>query len=296
MKRPYSVSVRLLSLIGPAFAAMVFLPSQPARAGDLVESTAKELQQRFASGARYVIGKETDDIPHQWCTEIASGNPLLENELVKPYVDLVGISSAKLLDCDYKFPNPGRPGWVIVLAATPQNLAERMVNACNEVAPSQAEACVDKLMDRGDGSVPAGSNSFIYPITGFVREPCGGGENLIGFRHGVTIQYTDGPASHAKLVYCVKTQESADWQRDVGLTFGTFDVFRVGRLGAVTRLEAGVDGEFPEPEAGTLEGLEADPFQRYVRDNEIRAVQTAYDRMMVIKAAIKMGMPVPPRR
>lgn len=109
----------------------------------------------------------------------------------------------------------------------------------------------------------------------------------------MTIQYTDGPNSTNKLAYCVTTNETAGWQREVGLTFGTFDVFKVGRLAAVTRAEAADDGAFPEPDEGTFEGLASDAFQVYVRDNEIQAVETAHDRMMVIKAALKMGVPVP---
>jgi hypothetical protein len=276
--------------------ASLTLAGLPAQGANLVASTTEELQQRFAGGARYVIGSETAANPHPWCIEIGIGDPLLENMLVKPYARVAGHASARILECDYKFPGSARRGWVIVLAATPRNLAERMVNACNEVASGQAETCVGRLMDRKDYTAPAGSNSFIFPITGFVREPCKAGENLIGFRHGVTIQYTDGPASKKKLAYCLTTNETAGWQRDVGLTFGTFDVFRVGRLAAITRLEAADDGDFPEPDEGTLDGLEADAFQLYVRNNEMRAIETAYDRMMVIKAALKMGAPVPAKR
>ncbi|MER9255369.1 hypothetical protein NKI59_26915 [Mesorhizobium sp. M0598] len=283
------------STVLPALALAVLF-AEGAHGGDLVTTIESQLKERFAGGTRYVIGSETSANPHPWCTEITAGDPLLENELVKPYARLAGRGSASLLECDYPVPGSTRRGWVVVLAATPRNLAERMVNACNEVAVDQVETCVNRLMDSGDSTVPAGSNGFIYPITGFVREPCGGGENLIGFRHGVTIQYTDGPANKDKLSYCVTTDETPAWQREVGLTFGTFDVFKVGRLAAVTRSEASVDGDFPSPDEGTVEGLNAAAFQSYVRDNEIRAVETAYDRMMVIKAALKMGVSVPARR
>ncbi|MER9526096.1 hypothetical protein NKI96_21295 [Mesorhizobium sp. M0292] len=296
MPRLASATINLPTLTSLVSLGCALMLCQAAAAADLVASTADELQERFAGGARYVIGSETSANPHPWCTEIARGNVLLENDLIKPYAQLAGHAAAKLLECDYKFPGSARRGWVIVLAATPRNLAERMVNACNEVAPGQAKACVDKLMDSGDDTAPAGSNSFIFPITGFVREPCNGNENLIGFRHGVTIQYTDGPASKNKLAYCVTTNETADTQRKVGLTFGTFDVFKVGRLAAVTRANVAVDGSFPEPDEGSLEGLASDAFQVYVRDNEIRAVETAHDRMMVIKAALKMGVQVPAKQ
>lgn len=58
------------------------------------------------------------------------------------------------------------------------------------------------------------------------------------------VQYADGPTSKSKLRYCITAVKKPDWQREVGLTFGTFAVFRVGRLAAVTRAEAAVDGRF----------------------------------------------------
>jgi hypothetical protein len=150
MPRFASVTINLPALTRLTALTCAILFSQLAVAADLVTSTADALQERFAGGARYVIGSETSANPHPWCTEIANGDTLLENELIKPYAQLVGHAAAKLLECNYKFPGSVRRGWVIVLAATPHNLAERMVNACSEVASSQAEACVGKLMDSGD--------------------------------------------------------------------------------------------------------------------------------------------------
>ncbi|WP_095081685.1 hypothetical protein [Mesorhizobium sophorae] len=291
-----SSAIKRSSAIALIGSALTIPFSGLAVSADLVASTTNELQQRFAASTRYVIGSETSESPHPNCSEVKAGDPLLQNELVKPYSRLVGHGSASILDCNYEIPRSTRRGWVIVVAASPRNLAERIVGACNEVAVGKAEACVNKLMNTADFTVPAGSNSFIFPITGFVREPCKGGENLIGFRHGVTIQYANGPTGKSKLPYCLTGDKKPEWQREVGLSFGTFAVFRVGRLAAITRAEAAVDGDFPEPGEGTLEGLQADPFQAYVRDNEIKAVETGYDRMMVVKAALKMDVPVPAKR
>jgi poly-gamma-glutamate synthesis protein (capsule biosynthesis protein) len=285
------------SLVVATFLVSSFVLPQAAYAAvDLVAQTASKLESRFASGSRYVIGSETAADPHPFCTEIAAADPVLDNEVVKPYARLAGHSAAKLLECDYKLRGSARHGWVIVVAATPRNLAKRIVNACAEAASDAIETCVGKLIDSSDGESPAGSNSFIFPITGFISEPCKGGTNLIGFRHGVTIQYTDGPSSKNKLAYCVKTDETVAWQRNVGLTFGTFDVFNVGRVAALSRIDLSYDAIFPPPDEGTLDGLAADKFQQHVRDNEIEAVESGHDRLMIIKAALKMARAVPAKR
>jgi hypothetical protein len=68
-------------------------------------------------------------------------------------------------------------------------------------------------------------------------------------------------------------------------------VFTVGRIGAVSRDEIpgmSFPKEKPKP------GLEPDSFQKFVQDNEIRAVQTGYDRLMVITAAKIMKVAIPP--
>ena len=252
------------------------------------------LKSRFANGGRYVIGTETSGDPHQHCSEIKAGNALLTNEMLAPYAKLAGGAAGKLLECSYPFPNPQvdhRRGWVIVVAATPENLATRIAGACIAAAPAKARDCADKLLS-ANPDYPWGSNNLIYPVTGFVREPCKSGENLIGFRHGVTIQYTDGPASHTKFDYCVTKNTPIEDQRTIGLTFGTFDVFKFGRVAALSR-EDESEGPFAKGPTGTLSGLAPDRFQAFVRDNEIAAVETGYDRMMVVKAARAMGMPVP---
>jgi hypothetical protein len=76
----------------------------------------------------------------------------------------------------------------------------------------------------------------------------------------------------------------------VALTNSTAKVFNIGRIGAVDRNQiTGMNfpKEAPKP------GLEPDSFQAFVRDNEIRAVETGNDRLMVIKAAQLMNVAIP---
>lgn len=273
--------------------AILLVCGHGALAADLIDETTARLAASFSAGSRYVIGNETADNPHPFCRELTAKDDLLKHELLKPYAGLAGHQAARILECDYKFPASQRRGWVIVVAATPRNLAERMVNACNEVAPRDSRRCVEKLIDNRDYDAPAGSNSFIFPITGFIRETCAGGENLIGFRHGVTIQYTDSPTSRLKLDYCVTKHETVNWQREAGLTYGTFDVFDVARPAALSRVDLAYDRIIPPPDEGTIDGLTPDDFQIRVIENELRAVTTGHDRMMVIKAALKTGVAVP---
>jgi hypothetical protein len=287
--------IQLKSLLVAAGLCQTFgLASAVAETTELEAHIITTLKDRFANGSRYVIGTETTDQPHKHCTEIKAGNALLTNQMVVPYAKLADGTAAKLLECSYPFPNPDvdhRRGWVIVVAATPANLATRIAGACMAAASAKARDCADRLLS-DDPAYPWGSNNLIYPITGFVREPCKSGENLIGFRHGVTIQYTDGPASHKKFDYCVTKNTPVEVQRTIGLTFGTFDVFKFGRVAALSREDESI-GPFAKAGEGTLSGLAPDGFQAFVRDNEIKAVETGYDRMMVVKAARAMGVPVP---
>jgi hypothetical protein len=264
---------------------------------DLEDSIVKTLAKRFERGGRYVIGKETTKIPHEYCKQIMSGDKVLSNPNVQFYAGLMKVSSARLLECDYPFVKSNdhdpRRGWVIVVAATPQNIAERIASACFDVASDSAQKCANLLLNSNDYGAPAGSNGFIYPITGFVRELCpDGGEGLIGFRHGVAIQYSKGQDTNSKELYCIPENTPVKWQRNIGLNSGSYEVYKVGRLAALHRdsREARAEKHFGPD---STKGENPDAFQKYVMENEIRAVKTGYDRMMVIKAAQKMGRRVP---
>ena len=280
---------------GNALKAQKALPIADATTEALKKSVIATLTDRFANGDRYVIGKETAQLPHQYCRQINAGDQLLTNPNVAPYARLVANPSATLLECDYQLSaHDSRRGWVIVVAATPQNLADRMVGACLEVAPTATQECVRRLMNNNDYDAPYGSNDLIYPITGFVSEPCSdrGPEGLIGFRHGVTTRYSKGSDLSQAEQYCMVDDTPIPWQKDVGLNSGSYRVAFVGRIAALHRdsKEAQAEKRFG-PNA--TKGQNPDDFQSYVRDNEIRAVETGYDRMMVIKAAQKMKLPVP---
>ena len=180
---------------------------------------------------------------------------------------------------------------MLVVAATADNIAARIVGACTEAAPEKAAACANGML-AGSDEVPWGSNSFIFPITGFVNEPCKGPDRLIGFRHGVTIEYGSSSEKDASaLDYCWTGigDQGSELQKQVALTNATNEVFDIGRIGAVSRFE--VPGKSFSKEKP---GLGADSFQAFVQANEIRAVETGFDRLMVIKAAQLMKVAVPP--
>jgi hypothetical protein len=264
------------------------------KASALQLDIATKVAAKFANGGRYVIGVDKPSRPHEFCKEIAAGDPLLTNPLAAPYARLSGSPNATILECNFTFRGPDiRHGWVLVVAATADNIAARIVGACTEAAPGKAASCANGMLGSSD-AVPWGSNGFIFPITGFVNEPCKGKgpDRLIGFRHGVTIQYGSSSEKDASaLDYCWTGigDQGPDQQKQVALTNATSEVFSIGRIGAVSRVE--VPGKsFPKEKPG----LGADSFQAFVQANEIRAVETGYDRLMVIKAAQLMKFVVPP--
>jgi hypothetical protein len=263
------------------------------QASALQLDVAAKIAAKFANGGRYVIGVDKPSRPHEFCKEIAAGDPLLANPLVAPYARLSGSPNAAILECNFTFEGPDiRHGWVLVVAATADNIAARIVGACTEVAPRKAAGCANGMLG-SSSEMPWGSNSFIFPITGFVSEPCKDkGVRLIGFRHGVTIQYGSSNEKDASaLDYCWTGigDQGPDKQKQVALTNATNEVFNIGRIGAVSRFD--VPGKsFPKEKPG----LGADSFQAFVQANEIRAVETGYDRLMLIKAALLMKVAVPP--
>jgi len=284
--------ILLLSMavtVAPVAAAAPLNQQQEAQ---LRAETENEIAARFKNGGRYVIGQESVQQPHQHCTEIPIGEGILTKPPLDLYATLAGSPNAKLLECNYPFPgNDPRRGWVIVVAASPANITDRIVNACKAAAPDEAAICTKKILLSGS-QFPWGSNNFIYPVTGFVREPCDGSENLIGFRHGVTMQYGKSPTETTKMDYCVKNNTTIEVQRTIGLTHTTHEVFKIGRIAAVSRASIPHEGDFSN---NNPEELKPDSFQAYVIANEVAAVKTGVDRLMTIKAAQIMGKPVPPK-
>ena len=276
----------------PGGSSQATQPDQQTNA--LQHDIAVKIAKRFAGGGRYVVGADTPAHPHEYCKAIAPGDPMLANPLVAAYAGLAGSENAKILECTYPFKGPDpRHGWVLVVAATADNIATRIVTACTEAAPEKAAACAEGMLGGASG-MPWGSNNFIFPITGFVNEPCKGPlDRLIGFRHGVTVQYGTSMTDTKPIQYCSSGigDQGSDWQKQVALTNSTAEVFNVGRIAAVSRNEIpgmSFPKEKPKP------GLDPDSFQTFVRDNEIRAVESGNDRLMVIKAAHVMNVAIPP--
>jgi hypothetical protein len=296
MPKRLNLLVSIMVAVAPAAVAAPLNQQQEAQ---LRANTEKEIAARFKNGGRYVIGQESAQQPHQHCTEILAGHDMLTKPPVDAYATLardpatpVDKPKAKLLECNYPFPgNDPRRGWAIVVAASPGNITDRIVNACKAAAPDDAAACTKKMLLSGF-QFPWGSNNFIYPVTGFVREPCSDGENLIGFRHGVTMQYGKSPTDATKMEYCVKNNTAIQVQRAIGLTHTTHEVFKIGRIAAVSRESIAEEGDFSNNKP---EGLKPDSFQAYVIENEVTAVKTGVDRLMAIKAAQVMGKPIPPK-
>lgn len=250
----------------------------------LYATTRRTIQARFAAGDRYVVGGDTSKRPHQNCKPLSA--ELLRNPLVRPYAHLENHRNAVLLECIHGASDGDRKrqGWTIVLAQTADNIAERLVGACMRADSGRAGACVQVLLNKEN--YPWNSNGFIYPITGFVFEGAGpcqapeGKSGFIGFRHGVTMQYAGGVDSNDKFQYCVTQNVPISFQKTVGLTYATYDVFSRGRIAASYRDK--IPGRtFAKQKPA---GLKPDSFQAFVRDNEIRAVETGQDAMMDLRA------------
>lgn len=249
------------------------------------------IQKRFDAGRRYVVGVDSATKPHQNCKDLTT--ELLQNELVKPYAGVLLNSKAKLLECIHKASegDTSRQGWTIVLADTADNIAKRIVGACAKVAPQKLESCAMKMSSTGK-PYPWHSNSYIFPVTGFVFEGpgnCKGGggkAGLIGFRHGVTVQYGEAGDASKKLTYCVTDVTDIATQRQIGLSNPTYAVYDIGRIAAVDRDNI-PDHSFPDTKP--LSGLTSDSFQNFVQENEIKAVETGEDFLMEVMARALRG-------
>jgi hypothetical protein len=262
------------------------------------------LTSRFASGGRYLLGPEPAGRAPQYCREIESGDALLAEPVVSPYQPVLGLTSAKLLECDYPAQSAGR-GWVVVLAATAENLAGRIVSSCRAVvAEPRFNACVCRLIG-GDGCGVAlkdtaswGLNNLQYPIAGFVaegRENCKtqGKSGLIGFRHGVTIQYGASATDRRKMDYCWTSPTAVATQRKIALVHSLHKVYFRGRVAGVDSREVPRENWPPPLSVPSTPDMGPNDWQAVVMRNEIDAVRTGVDRLMTIRAAQVMGRPLP---
>jgi hypothetical protein len=267
------------------------------RIAAITNEVEKGVAGRLVAGGRYVTGPELPGKPHPNCVELGLSSILLTNALVAEYAKKIKNSGAKILECDYPFVGKdSRRGWAIVVASDAALIAKRLVNACSAAARNAISDCARMLLR--DGYIyPWGSNGFIYPITGFVREPCKGGtEGLIGFRDGVTSQYAEKGDASKKVEYCIERDTPISWQKKVGLEYPTKEVFAVGRIAALSRQEVEQAEMDVLPELKSRSSNDTDWFQTYVRANEVCAINSGYDRMMTIKAALLLNVKVPDRK
>jgi hypothetical protein len=309
----HQVHLCLLCAVSLAPSFLNHIPIGPANAqasDPVIAQVTADLTARFANGGRYMIGSETAAAPHEHCQTLGPDDEFFRSPLGQPYAGMATHPNARMLVCNYPTTTgpaaDGGRGWVILLAAISENIATRLVSACKAVVPAKVTMCVEALIGKRDpnngvvGGKPVwGSNNLQFPVTGFVDEgpdDCqqAGKSGLIGFRHGVTIYYGKGPDDPDSLGFCFTDRDfSLEDQKRIGLTHRTNRVRNVGRIAGLGRdklpdLEKPSDFANVEPP-----GLEADAWQRVVRNNEMRAIRTGYDRLMILQAALVMKANAP---
>ena len=276
-------------------------PVQPAQpqlldASDpLLDETAKSISTRFQKGDLYVAGSvDPADISRAANCHLLSATDR-QTPIVKPYSDAIAPdSAARLLEC-VNSPVPGAHVWAALLIDTPANLARRIVGACRTSAPDFAAACVAYFLDsKADYQLGPSTgfklphdwerrstyeqNNFLFPIAGRISDECTDGS--VAFQDGVTVQYPNDPSGTS--TYCLRYDagKTADWQKQVALTTAPWLSYCFGRLAAINRNDV---PNFAAPSC--TKGVPVDGFLKLVRDNEIKAVNTGIDDLMILKAA-----------
>lgn len=257
-------------------------PRQPSA---VERAIGAELHRRFRAGGRYVMGP-LEGTTYRFCKPVGPG--LAAHPLLAPVAAPLD-GTAELLECRYPAATSrGRvTGWVVVLASTPESIARRLVSACAALPEPRHAMCAWRML-RADAGMPWGSNNFIFPVAGFVAEPCPSGDHgLIGFRYGIGVRFGAGPAADWPLDFCIDQPVSEERQRLVALEHPVVLVRPVARLAALSRREL----ERHDPLAPAADNPLArlglvDAHQLHVMENELCAVTTGYDRMMILKAAL----------
>jgi hypothetical protein len=303
--------MRQLTALLIAVACLIGIASHspPAWADDVKSKVENLLAARFADGQRYILGAEAAGGVPRFCRVIESGDPLLAEPVVSPYRTVIGLTSAKLLECDYPANGAGR-GWVIVVAVTAENLANRIVGACRAVvSKTQVRTCICRLIGgAGCGIEPKntfswGQNNLQFPVAGFVLEGQAnctnngrseGTSGLIGFRHGVTIQYGSSPTDTSKLLYCRTSPTPIADQRQIALRHSLHKVYDKGRVAGIDRNTIVQQDRPPPLDVPSTREMGPDDWQTVVMKNELDAVRTGVDRLMILRAAQAMDR-TPPR-
>ena len=280
--------VLLCTLLGwtPAESLAQPLPTLPD-----IAAIQKELEARFAMGGRYMIGTETLSKPYRNCVPLEAKNPIFQDELGSPYKSIRDEFPESILECIYPRLDGKTQGenlgWVILLVDTAKNLAKRVHSSCKAVVvESKIEECNRKLL-----AMLLRDNGLQFPITGFVQEgpencsPASNLPGLIGFRHGVTIKYFTQGFPKTEERYCLTEGNiTAKWQMNTGLQSASFKVYNIARIGSLTRSGLPLN-ERPVDFDRRPKGREPDGWQVVVIENEIRAIRSGYDRLMILRAA-----------
>src|SRR5262249_20309561 len=171
---------------------------------------------------------------------------------------------------------PQRQGFGILLDLPPALIAGWITSACHKASPADVHACGLELIAHMEES-----NNGQYPITGFVAEGSPDddlckqhGRNamkmgLIGFRYGVTIQFSEAAGGGAPpILYCTTDPIPIEVQRRVMLTQPQTTAFHVGRLAALH------DSCWNSPvPASPAQGLAPSPWQQIVHESMVTALK-----------------------
>lgn len=250
----------------------------------LVQSIARDL-----TNSRYMLPKPGESSGPQ-CVKLEAGNPLLSEPVIKPYADRLGSMPAAatngvaIMECDYISQLAHLPAYVIMLDIPPVRIATWIVSSCKKVRPGGVDACATKM-----AKDIVSSNGGQYPISGFVSEGSPTDdlckqhgvsqrrEGLIGFRHGVTVQFTKTANSQESMLYCLTDPDSDDVkhnQKDIALHYPVTGVFHFARVAAVSNDAADVP-----------DGVGPNSWQKTAMDNILAAIETDHDKLMEQKAA-----------
>lgn len=287
-----ALAVLLALALGPGLATAAAETARPPSADE--RAIAVELHRRFRAGGRYVMGP-LEGTTYRFCKPLDPD--LAAHPLLAPVATRLR-GPAELLECRYPaVTSRGRAtGWVVVLASPPENVAARLAGACAALPAPRIGACAWRML-RAESGLPWGSNNFIFPVAGFVAEPCpSGGHGLIGFRYGVGVRFGARPGADAPLDFCVAHPMPVERQRLVALDHPLVLVRPVARLAALSRQELErLEPLDPAADHPLVRRGLVDAFQNHVMENELCAVGSGYDRMMILKSALLERRPPPAR-
>lgn len=293
-----SLRIRTIELLTALVAVCLVSSHCVCKADDnsLIESIARRLTH-----SRYMLPKPGDtgsSAPH--CVKLEAGNPLLSEPVIKPYADRLALmppaasDGVAIMECNYVSQDAHLPAYVIMLDIPPLRIAAWIVTACKNVEPHGVDGCADDL-----SNAIVKDNGGQYPISGFVSEGSAGDdlclqnnvsqrrEGLIGFRHGVTVQFRKTIDSSDRMLYCLTDPNSADVrtnQKNIALHYPVTQVYYVGRVADYDNGDKS-RGEAEKKYADVPDGVEPNSWQKIVMNNIFKAIESGRDGLMERKAA-----------